>query len=145
MYITIVKPYVDGPAYKAGMLPGDIIYMVDGVDVSGMVDMFNNPDSGFAAAFANADLSGYSTNVTFSGTSISLIFYAGSASAFKAHYTQYASFAEISYDDYLKNPSAEYKNTIVYGTENCECGKVMTNETTFMFTDYLSQMSDAIT
>ncbi len=36
MLITIVKPYVDAPAYKAGMLPGDIIYMVDGVDVTGM-------------------------------------------------------------------------------------------------------------
>lgn len=36
MLITIVKPYVDGPAYNAGMLPGDVIYMVDGVDVSGM-------------------------------------------------------------------------------------------------------------
>ena len=36
MYITVVKPYVDAPAYKAGMLPGDIIYMVDGMDVTGM-------------------------------------------------------------------------------------------------------------
>lgn len=36
MYITVVKPYVDAPAYKAGMLPGDIIYMVDGQDVTGM-------------------------------------------------------------------------------------------------------------
>lgn len=36
MYITIVKPYVDGPAYNAGMLPGDIIYMVNDVDVTGM-------------------------------------------------------------------------------------------------------------
>lgn len=49
MYITIVKPYVDGPAYKAGMLPGDIIYMVDGVDVSGMeidkvVSMMKGPE-----------------------------------------------------------------------------------------------------
>jgi len=35
MYITIVKPYVDGPAYNAGMLPGDIIYKVDDEDVTG--------------------------------------------------------------------------------------------------------------
>lgn len=36
MYITVVKPYVDAPAYNAGMLPGDIIYMVDDVDITGM-------------------------------------------------------------------------------------------------------------
>ncbi len=34
--ITIVKPFVDGPAYAAGMLPGDIVYMVDDVDVTAM-------------------------------------------------------------------------------------------------------------
>ncbi len=32
--ITIVRPFVDGPAYKAGMLPGDILTMIDGEDVS---------------------------------------------------------------------------------------------------------------
>lgn len=34
--ITIVKPFVDGPAYKAGMLPGDIIYKVEGEEVTGV-------------------------------------------------------------------------------------------------------------
>jgi len=36
MLITVVKPYVDCPAYNAGMLPGDIIYMVNDIDVTGM-------------------------------------------------------------------------------------------------------------
>lgn len=34
--ITIVKPFVDGPAYEAGMLPGDIIYKVEGKEVTGV-------------------------------------------------------------------------------------------------------------
>lgn len=33
--ITIVKPFVDGPAYKAGVLPGDILYKVEGEEVTG--------------------------------------------------------------------------------------------------------------
>lgn len=36
MLITVVNPFVDGPAYKAGMLPGDIIYKVDDQDVTAM-------------------------------------------------------------------------------------------------------------
>ena len=34
--ITATKPYVDGPGYKAGILPGDEIIAVDGQDLTGM-------------------------------------------------------------------------------------------------------------
>lgn len=33
--LTIVKPYKDSPAYKAGLLPDDIIYKVEGEEVTG--------------------------------------------------------------------------------------------------------------
>jgi carboxyl-terminal processing protease len=33
--ITIVKPFVNGPAYEAGILPGDIVYKVNGEEVTG--------------------------------------------------------------------------------------------------------------
>ncbi|MFV0344345.1 MAG: S41 family peptidase [Anaerocolumna sp.] len=33
--ISIVKPFVTGPAYEAGVLPGDIIYKVNGEEVTG--------------------------------------------------------------------------------------------------------------
>lgn len=33
--ITIVKPFESGPAYEAGILPGDIIYKVEGEEVTG--------------------------------------------------------------------------------------------------------------
>lgn len=34
--ITIVKPFVGAPAYKVGILPGDVIYKVDGKEVTGV-------------------------------------------------------------------------------------------------------------
>ncbi|NLJ95899.1 MAG: S41 family peptidase [Clostridiales bacterium] len=34
--ITVVKPYKNGPAYKVGLLPDDIIYKVEGEEVTGM-------------------------------------------------------------------------------------------------------------
>lgn len=34
--ITIVKPYKGGPAYEVGLLPDDIIFMVEGEEVDGM-------------------------------------------------------------------------------------------------------------
>lgn len=34
--ITIVRPFKDGPAYKAGMLKDDVIVSVDGISVDGM-------------------------------------------------------------------------------------------------------------
>ena len=33
--ITILRPYKDGPAYKAGLLPDDILYKVEGEEVTG--------------------------------------------------------------------------------------------------------------
>lgn len=34
--ITIVKPFITGPAYEAGLLPGDVIYKVEGEEVTGV-------------------------------------------------------------------------------------------------------------
>ncbi|NLO09354.1 MAG: S41 family peptidase [Clostridiales bacterium] len=33
--ITVVRPYKDGPAYNAGLLPDDILFKVEGVEVTG--------------------------------------------------------------------------------------------------------------
>ena len=35
-YAEIVKPFKDGPAYNAGILPGDIIYEIDGENMTGI-------------------------------------------------------------------------------------------------------------
>ena len=97
--------------------------------------------------FAGTDLSGY-TNSYFA-PSATLIFYAGeSADAVKTQFSQFASFATISYDTYLNeiknDPNKIYTNTIVYGTSNCECGEVITGKSTFVHKDYLSGMYDAV-
>jgi len=34
--ISVVKPFPNGPGYEAGILPGDILYSVDGVEVTGI-------------------------------------------------------------------------------------------------------------
>ncbi len=34
--VTVVKPFEKGPAYKVGILPGDIIYKIDGEEVTGL-------------------------------------------------------------------------------------------------------------
>lgn len=34
--ITVVKPFAGSPGYEAGMLPGDILFSVNGVEVTGM-------------------------------------------------------------------------------------------------------------
>ena len=34
--ISIVKPFITGPAYEVGILPGDILYKVDGEEVTGV-------------------------------------------------------------------------------------------------------------
>ena len=34
--ITLVKPFVNSPAYEAGLLPGDILYKVEGEEVTGL-------------------------------------------------------------------------------------------------------------
>ncbi len=34
--ITVVKPFKEGPGYEAGLLPGDIIYKVNGEEVTGL-------------------------------------------------------------------------------------------------------------
>ena len=93
--------------------------------------------------FANSDISGYSSS--YSLAYISLVFYAGdSADTVKNQFSSFKSFNAVSYAEYLKNPTADYTKTIIYGTQNCaECGDVLTNEVSFQFKDFISEMKDS--
>ncbi|MBO4983463.1 MAG: leucine-rich repeat domain-containing protein [Clostridia bacterium] len=97
--------------------------------------------------FANTSFDGWSTNVTFNGVNPTTIFFAGKdPSTLTNHYTQWASYKTMSYADYLADPSAVTSKTIVYGTENCACGYIRTNEApTFQFTSFTEQMTIAKT
>ena len=93
--------------------------------------------------FANTSFDGWSTNVTFNGVNPNIIFFAGKdPSTLTTHYTQWASYKTMKYADYLANPSAVEAKTIVYGTENCTCGYIKTNDApTFKFTSFTEKMS----
>ena len=97
--------------------------------------------------FANTSFDGWSTNVTFNGVNPTTIFFAGKdPSTLTNHYTQWASYKTMSYADYLADPSAVTSKTIVYGTENCACGYIRTNEApTFQFTSFTEKMTVAKT
>ena len=93
--------------------------------------------------FANTSFDGWSTNVTFNSVNPNIIFFAGGdPSTLTNHYTQWASYKTMKYADYLANPSAVESKTIVYGTENCTCGYIKTNDApTFQFTSFTEKMS----
>ena len=93
--------------------------------------------------FANTSFDGWSTNVTFNSVNPKTIFFAGKdPTTLTTHYTQWASYKTLSYADYLADPSQATDKTIVYGTENCECGYIVTkDEPTFNFTSFTEEMT----
>ena len=108
---------------------------------------FNSVKTLKYVVIANPDVTNYH-GYMFYDSSIDLVFFAGTeadARTFAGRLSK-ASFTNfVSYNDYLKNPTiSSYKDTIVYGTRNCECGDLANDEVKFQYTDYLSGMQDAI-
>ena len=95
--------------------------------------------------FGNTSFDGWSTNVTFNSVNPDIIFFAGDdPTMLTGHYTQWASYKTMSYTDYLavQDKSTIDKKTIVFGTENCSCGYIRTNDpATFSFTSYTKKMT----
>ena len=108
---------------------------------------FNNAKSLKYVIIANPDVTNYH-NYMFYESSIDLIFFAGTeanARTFAGRLSKATFTNFVSYDDYLKNQDvSSYKDTIVYGTRNCECGELANDEVQFQFTDYLTVMKDAV-
>lgn len=93
--------------------------------------------------FANTSFTGWDNSNAFTSVNPSIIFFAGeNPSTLTTHYTQWASYQTMTFEDYLKNPSAVAdKKVIVYDTLNCEkCGDVKVSEESFNFTSFTEKM-----
>ena len=106
---------------------------------------FNSTSSLRYVVIANPDVSGYNSRIFYS-SAVDLIFFAGTeedAKTFAARLERATFTNFVSYEDYLDNPDINsYSDTIVYGTANCECGYIVTNdEPTFNFTSFTEKMT----
>lgn len=99
---------------------------------------------------ANPTVSGYTSSLLSSTGSLKLVFYAGNdATVLTAQIGQLSGWTNfVSYEQYLIDSAATdfagyTVKTIVYGTDNCSsCSDIVSDETTFVYTDYLSAMQD---
>lgn len=111
---------------------------------------FNSVKTLKYVVIANPNVTNYH-GYMFYDSSIDLVFFAGTeadARTFAGRLTKATFTNFISYDTYLndikKDPTKTYKDTIVYGTRNCECGDLASDEVEFQFTNYLSPMKEVI-
>ena len=99
---------------------------------------------------ANPTVSGYTSSLLANTGSLKLVFYAGEdATVLTTQIGQLSNWTNfVSYEQYLIDSAKEGftgydSKTIVYGTDNCSnCSDIANDETTFVYTDYLSAMHD---
>lgn len=99
---------------------------------------------------ANPTVSGYTSSLLSNTGSLKLVFYAGDdATVLTAQIGQLSGWTNfVSYDQYLIDSAKEGftgydSKTIVYDTDNCpSCSDIANDETTFVYTDYLSAMQE---
>ena len=99
---------------------------------------------------ANPTVSGYTSSLLANTGSLKLVFYAGNdATVLTAQIGQLSGWTNfVSYEQYLiDSAKADFTGysakTIVYGTDNCSsCSDIASDDTTFVYTDYLSEMYD---